>query len=62
MVSSMGKELQTTHPDEVANFCLEGIKKNQYWLLPYNQDSDKSYKDFVESLLSRTNPNLPDLF
>ena len=62
MVSSMGKELRTTHPDEVANFCLEGIKKNQYWLLPDNQDSDKSYKDFVESLLSRTNPNLPDLF
>ena len=62
MVSSMGKELKTTHPDEVAKFCLNGIKDDKYWLMPDNPESDKSYKDFVDSLLNRTNPDIPDLF
>jgi len=62
MVSSMGKELKTTHPDEVANFCLDGIKKDMYWLMPDNPDSDEAYKSFVESLLTRSNPDLPNLF
>ena len=61
MVSAMGKELKTTLPEEVAEFCLEGIKKDKYWLLPVNQDSESAYKDYVESVITKSNPLPPEI-
>ena len=61
MVQAMGGDLKTTKPDEVAEFCLEGILKDNYWLLPQNQDSEKAYKSYVESILKKENPPLPEI-
>ena len=61
MVQAMGKDLKTTKPDEVAEFCLEGILKDNYWLLPQNQDSETAYKAYVQSVLKKENPSPPEI-
>ena len=33
MCAEFGIELQTTHPDEVADMALEGLQKDAFWLL-----------------------------
>ena len=57
----MAKQQNTTLPEEVAEFCLEGIKKDKYWLLPVNQDSESAYKDYVESVITKSNPLPPEI-
>ena len=61
MVQAMGKDLKTTKPDEVAEFCLAGILKDNYWLLPKNQDSETAYKAYVQSVLKKENPSPPEI-
>ena len=61
MVQAMGKDLKTTKPDEVAEFCLEGILKDNYWLLPQNQDSETAYKAYVQSVLKKEKPSPPEI-
>ena len=61
MMSSMGIEMETTEPEEVASFCLSQIQEGKYWINPVNEKSEQAFKDRVESIISRSdlpNPNI----
>ena len=62
MMSSMGIEMETTEPDEVAVFCLSEIKKGNYWINPKNEKSEQAFKDRVESIINRTDLPNPNIF
>jgi len=62
MMSSMGIEMETTEPEEVATFCLGEIKKGNYWINPENEKSEQAFKDRVDSILSRSDLPNPNIF
>ena len=62
MMSSMGIEMETTEPEEVASFCLAEIKKGNYWINPQNEKSEQAFKDRVDSILTRSDLPNPNIF
>ena len=61
MMEELGMKLRTTHPDEVAQTALDGIRADQFWILPLNPDSESRIKARMDSILSRTNPPIASL-
>jgi short-subunit dehydrogenase len=62
MMSSMGIEMETTEPEEVASFCLAQIKEGKYWINPINEKSEQAFKDRVESIITRSDLPNPNIF
>jgi NAD(P)-dependent dehydrogenase (short-subunit alcohol dehydrogenase family) len=61
MMEELGMELKTTHPDEVAQTALEGVRGDKFWILPLNPDSESRIKARMDSILDRTNPPIASL-
>ena len=53
------KNMQLTEPEEVAQTCLEGIRNDQFWILPASDIQDRKVTTRTESILARANPVLP---
>lgn len=62
MMQSMGIELETTSPEEVAEFCVSELEKGSYWINPVNEKSERAFKERVESIISRSDLNIPNIF
>ncbi len=62
MMSSMGIEMETTEPEEVATFCLSQIKLGNYWINPVSEKSEQAFKDRVDSIINRTDLPNPNIF
>ena len=62
MMSSMGIEMETTEPEEVASFCLSQIKEGKYWINPVNDKSEQAFKDRVDSIINRSDLPNPNIF
>jgi NAD(P)-dependent dehydrogenase (short-subunit alcohol dehydrogenase family) len=62
MMSSMGIEMETTEPEEVASFCLSQIQEGKYWINPVNEKSEQAFKDRVQSIISRSDLPNPNIF
>ena len=62
MMSSMGIEMETTEPEEVASFCLSQIKLGNYWINPNSDKSEQAFKDRVDSIVNRTDLPNPNIF
>ena len=61
MMEQFGMELKTTHPDEVAQTALQGLRNEQFWISPMNEDTEAKIKLRMDSIFSRTNPVAPSL-
>lgn len=59
LAQSAGVDFKLTEPEDVAAYTLEGIKQDQFWILPASDKQDQKIRDRTESILSRTNPTLP---
>lgn len=56
MCAEFGIELQTTHPDEVAEMAVEGIQKDAFWLLATTSDTDEKIRARADMILNRETP------
>ncbi len=56
MAAQWGIELQTTHPDEVAQMAVEGLRNNAFWLLATTPETDEKIRARAEMILSRQTP------
>jgi NAD(P)-dependent dehydrogenase (short-subunit alcohol dehydrogenase family) len=61
MMEDYGMELKTTHPDEVAQMALEGIREDKFWIMSLNPGSESQIKARMDSILHRQNPPIPSL-
>ena len=61
MMEQFGMELKTTHPDEVAQTALQGLRNEQFWISPMNEDTEAKIKLRMDSIFNRTNPIAPSL-
>jgi NAD(P)-dependent dehydrogenase (short-subunit alcohol dehydrogenase family) len=56
MAAQWGIELKTTHPDEVAQMAVEGLRKNAFWLLATTPETDEKIRARAEMILCRQTP------
>lgn len=56
MCAEFGIELQTTHPDEVAEMAVEGLQKNAFWLLATTPETDNKIRARADMILNRETP------
>ncbi len=56
-----GQELVMTHPDEVAETAIEGVRAGQYWIAPLNSDTKDKIKARFDSILERSDLPIPSL-
>jgi NAD(P)-dependent dehydrogenase (short-subunit alcohol dehydrogenase family) len=56
MCEEFGIELQTTHPDEVAEMAVAGLKKDAFWLLATTPETDDKIRSRAEMILNRETP------
>jgi NAD(P)-dependent dehydrogenase (short-subunit alcohol dehydrogenase family) len=56
MCAEFGIDLQTTHPDEVAEMAVEGLQNNAFWLLATTPDTDDKIRARAQMILNRETP------
>ena len=56
MCAEFGIELQTTHPDEVAEMAVQGLHQDAFWLLATTPDTDEKIRARAEMILTRETP------
>ena len=56
MCAEFGIELQTTHPDEVAEMAVEGLQKDAFWLLATTPETDDKIRARADMILNRETP------
>ena len=52
----MGGKLETTEPEDVASYFIEGIHNDTFYFLPESERIDESVKQRAENVLKRRNP------
>ena len=56
LAKQAGMDLQTTTPEEVAESCFDGLQRDAYYLLPESEDGDARFRERMENVLKRRNP------
>lgn len=56
MCEQFGIELQTTHPDEVADMAVKGLERDAFWLLETTPETDEKIRARADMILNRTTP------
>jgi NAD(P)-dependent dehydrogenase (short-subunit alcohol dehydrogenase family) len=59
MAAEWGIELQTTHPDEVAEMAVAGLREDAFWLLATTEDTDAKIRARADMILNRETPVPP---
>ena len=56
MMAEFGMELQTTHPDEVAEMAVNGLEQDAFWLLETTPETDEKIRARAQMILNRETP------
>jgi len=56
MCAEFGIELQTTHPDEVAEMAVTGLQNDAFWLLSTTPETDAKIRSRASMILNRETP------
>jgi NAD(P)-dependent dehydrogenase (short-subunit alcohol dehydrogenase family) len=56
MCAEFGIELQTTHPDEVAEMAVAGLQNDAFWLLSTTPETDAKIRARANMILNRETP------
>ncbi|MCB1615178.1 MAG: SDR family NAD(P)-dependent oxidoreductase [Pseudomonadales bacterium] len=59
MMEEYGMKLETTHPDEVAEYALEGLRENKFWISKTKDSTKQQMKARFDSIMSGTDPVEP---
>lgn len=61
MMAQFNMQLETTEPDEVAEFALEGIRADQFWVTSMAEKSRTAIRNRFEGILNGVTPTPPDV-
>ena len=61
LMEFMGQKLVTTHPDEVAQTAIQGIRDDQFWIAPLNPGTRERVRARFDSILDRSELPIPSL-
>jgi NAD(P)-dependent dehydrogenase (short-subunit alcohol dehydrogenase family) len=60
LAKSSGVQFRLTEPDDVAAYCLEGIREGRFWIIPESEQQNARVRERYEGILARRNPELPE--
>lgn len=60
MMAQFDMELPTTEPEEVAEFAIQGIKDEKFWIMKNTDKSRQAMQDRFDGIMNGTNPTPPD--
>jgi NAD(P)-dependent dehydrogenase (short-subunit alcohol dehydrogenase family) len=58
LAKQAGLDLQVTEPEEVAEYTLEALREDRFWILPKSGDADRKLLERVEGIAARRTPTL----
>jgi NAD(P)-dependent dehydrogenase (short-subunit alcohol dehydrogenase family) len=58
LARDMGRPIQLTEPEEVAEYALAGLRAGRFWILPESAEQDARVRARLEGILARRNPTL----
>lgn len=61
MMAQFDMTLEITEPKEVAEFALQGIRDETFWITPMTDKSKDAVRARMEGILTRTNPTPPNV-
>ncbi len=56
MAEEYGINLQTTHPDEVADMALQGLPEGNFWLLALTEENEAKIQRRADMIIGKTTP------
>ncbi len=56
LAKQAGMKFQTTTPEEVAETCFDGLKRDAYYMLSASEEGDARFRERMENVLQRRNP------
>lgn len=56
LAEKSGLSTRLTEPSEVAEYCLRGVEKNQFWIVPESAPLDPRFERRVEHIRNLTRP------
>lgn len=59
MAAEFGIDLKSTHPDEVAEMALAGLREDAFWLLATTPETDAKIRARADMILNRETPVAP---
>jgi NAD(P)-dependent dehydrogenase (short-subunit alcohol dehydrogenase family) len=62
MYEAAGLAFAVTEPEEVADYAVEGIRNDRFWILPPSEQTDAAVRARLEGILARRNPSLSSAF
>ncbi len=61
IMESFGLELKTTHPDEVAQIAIRGVRQGHFWITAMNPDTEQKVRARFDSILTGSALPIPTL-
>lgn len=61
MMEQFGMELETTSPQEVAEYAVNALRDDKFWMRPSTEKSDNALRDRVDGILNLVNPAPPSI-
>lgn len=61
LMEAFGTTLKTTHPDDVAQAALDGIRQGRFWILPLTPATESQIRARTDAILARTDPPIPTI-
>ncbi|MER6998363.1 SDR family NAD(P)-dependent oxidoreductase [Streptomyces sp. NPDC000410] len=61
-MKAAGHDVLFTPVEEVADFVVEGIRDDRFWLIPESEHSDRQIRARSQSMLDRANPSYLESF
>lgn len=56
MITSMGRELELTSPDQVAATAMSALDDDEYWILDMSDDTEAAIRARLENIIHRHTP------
>jgi short-subunit dehydrogenase len=56
IMAEYGIQMQSTHPDEVAQMAIEGLEQDAFWLLATTPETDDKIRRRAQMILERSTP------
>lgn len=53
---AMGRKLETTTPEEVAEHAIEGLREDRFYILPWTEEGRGRFRERVDGILEGRNP------
>lgn len=61
MEQMIGRRVETTQPEEFAEYVFGALKRDEFWIMPMHDRANKALRDRFEGMLNKTNPTIADM-